>query len=153
MRILFAYQELKGIAADCEDRFHQIEKRIAYHDEEDDKRYKWKQSKEFVQAVEGFMIELEDRLVDFKNIKYKGLEKKADDILDFFYYKYMDTPLLSRMDSIREYFVDEYETLYGRELSEEEKNELALRIKNAAKFDDELKKSLEEALSDFVARL
>ncbi len=35
----------------------------------------------------------------------------------------------------------------------EEKNELALRIKNAAKFDDELKKSLEEALSDFVARL
>ncbi len=36
---------------------------------------------------------------------------------------------------------------------QEEKNELALRIKNAAKFDDELKKSLEEALSDFVARL
>ena len=117
---LFAYQELKGIASDCEDRFHQIEKRIAFHDEEDDKRYKWKQSKEFVQAVEGFLIELEDRLVDFKNIKYKGMEKKADEILDFFYYKYMDTPLLSRMDSIREYFVDEYETLYGRELSEEE---------------------------------
>ena len=35
----------------------------------------------------------------------------------------------------------------------EEKNELALRIKNAVKFDDELKKALEEALSDFVARL
>ena len=117
---LFAYQELKGIAVDCEDRFHQIEKRIAFPDDEDDKRYKWKQSKEFVQAVEGFLIELEDRLVDFKNIKYKGMEKKADEILDFFYYKYIDTPLLSRMDSIREYFVDEYETLYGRELSEEE---------------------------------
>lgn len=117
---LFAYQELKGIAADCEDRFHQIEKRIAGIDEESEKRFKWKQSKEFVQAVEGFLIELEDRIVDFKNIKYKGLEKKAEDILDFFYYKYMDTSLLSRMDSIREYFVDEYETLYGRELSEEE---------------------------------
>jgi len=120
---LFAYQELKGIAADCEDRFHQIEKRMKFHDDEDDKRYKWKQSKAFVQAVEGFLIELEDRLVDFKNIRYKVMEKKADEILDFFYYKYMDTPLLSRMDSIREYFVDEYETLYGRELSEEE-NEL-----------------------------
>ncbi len=35
----------------------------------------------------------------------------------------------------------------------EEKNELALKIKNATKFDEELKKSLEEALSDFVARL
>ena len=117
---LFAYQELKGIAADCEDRFHQIEKRIAFYDQEDEQRFQWKQSKQFVQAVEGFLIELEDRLVDFKNIRYKGLEKKAEEILDFFYYKYMDTPVLSRMDSIREYFVDEYETLYGRELSEEE---------------------------------
>ncbi len=126
---LFAYQELKGIAADCEDRYHQIEKRIAENDLEAEKRFRWKQSKEYVQAVEGFLIELEDRLVDFKNVKYKGLEKKAEDILDFFYYKYMDTPLLSRMDSIREYFVDEYETLYGRELSEEE-NEFV-----QAKFD------------------
>lgn len=126
---LFAYQELKGIATDCEDRYHQIEKRIAENDLEAEKRFRWKQSKEYVQAVEGFLIELEDRLVDFKNVKYKGLEKKAEDILDFFYYKYMDTPLLSRMDSIREYFVDEYETLYGRELSEEE-NEFV-----QAKFD------------------
>jgi len=117
---LFAYRELKGIAADCEDRYHQIEKRITGLDKEAEQRFRWKQSKDYVQAVEGFLIELEDRLVDFKNIKYKGLEKKAEDILDFFYYKYMDTPLLSRMDSIREYFVDEYETLYGRELSEEE---------------------------------
>lgn len=117
---LFAYQELKGIAADCEDRYHQIEKRIAGLDKESERRFQWKQSKEFVQAVEGFLIELEDRLVDFKDIRYKGISKTADEILEFFYYKYTDTPILSRMGAVRDYFIDEYETLYGRELSEEE---------------------------------
>lgn len=117
---LFAYRELKGIAVDCEDRYHQIEKRIAGIDKEAAERFQWKQSKDFVGAVEGFLIELEDRLVDFKDIKYKGLEKTADEILDFFYYKYMEVPLLSRMGAIMEYFVDEYETLNDRELSEEE---------------------------------
>ena len=117
---LFAYKELKGIASDCEDRYHQIEKGIAGLDKEAKARFRWKQSKEFVAAVEGFLIELEDRLVDFKNIKYRGTEKTADEILEFFYYKYMEVPLLSRMGAIMEYFVDEYETLNNRELSEEE---------------------------------
>lgn len=117
---LFAYRELKGIAADCEDRYHQIEKGIDGIDREAKDRFRWKQSKEYVAAVEGFLIELEDRLVDFKDVKYRGLEKTADEILDFFYYKYMEVPLLSRMGAIMEYFVDEYETLNNRELSEEE---------------------------------
>ena len=117
---LFAYKELKGIVSDCEDRYHQIEKGIKGLDKEAKECFRWKQSRDFVGAVEGFLIELEDRLVDFKNIKYKGLEKTADEILDFFYYKYMEVPLLSRMGAIMEYFVDEYETLNNRELSEEE---------------------------------
>lgn len=117
---LFAYKELKGIASDCEDRYHQIEKGIAGLGKDEKERFRWKQSKDFVAAVEGFLIELEDRLVDFKDVKYRGLEKTADEILEFFYYKYMEVPLLSRMGAIMEYFVDEYETLNNRELSEEE---------------------------------
>lgn len=117
---LFAYKELKGIAADCEDRYHQIERRIAGVSEEDEQRFQWKQSKEFLEAVEGFLIELEDRLVDFRDVTYRGFQKSADEILDFFYYKHMNKPILSRMEAIQEYFVDEYETLYGRNLSEEE---------------------------------
>ena len=49
----------KMIAADCEDKYHQIEREIAGVDDADQKRYEWKQSVEYVQAIEGFLIELE----------------------------------------------------------------------------------------------
>ena len=116
---LFAYQELQGVAADCEDRYHQIEKKMKYWSKEDEERFRFKQSKDFVEAVEGFMIELEDRLVDFREVRYKGMTKSASDIMNFFYFKFMDIPLLSRMDAVMDYFIDEYETLTGRNISEE----------------------------------
>ena len=118
---LFAYRELQTVASDCEDRYHQIEKQIGFYDEEAAERYHFKQSRAFVQAVEGFLVELEDRLVDFRDISYKGMEKKGDEILKMFYYKFQDIPLLSRMAAVREYFIDEYETLNGRDLQEEER--------------------------------
>lgn len=117
---LFAYRELKGIVCDCEDRYHQIEKRIAGNSSVDEARFRWKQSEEFVIAVEGFLIELEDRLVDFQDVEYKGFKKKAGEILDFFYNRFTDIPVLSRMGAVMEYFIDEYETLCGRNLQEEE---------------------------------
>lgn len=151
---LFAYRELKDTVADCEDRYHQIERQIrevwagrsapAYRNmrtegsiqEQSDSSllpeetdgdhqnaeacYRWKQSKEFVQCVEGFLVELEDRLVDFQDVEYKGMEKKAEEILKLFYYKFSGVPLLSRMDAVMECFVDEYETLHDKTLPEEE---------------------------------
>ena len=122
---LFAYRELKDTVADCEDRYHQIERQIregcAGRDRQArEARYRWKQSKEFVQCVEGFLVELEDRLVDFQNVEYKGMEKKAEEILKLFYYKFSGVPLLSRMDAVMECFVDEYETLHDKTLPEEE---------------------------------
>lgn len=117
---LFAYRELKGIACDCEDRYHQIEKRIAGSAGAEEERFRWKQSEEFVTAVEGFLIELEDRLIDFRDVEYKGFKKTAGELLDFFYNRFMDIPVLSRMEAVMEYFIDEYETLYGRNLQEEE---------------------------------
>ena len=116
---LFAYQELQGVAADCEDRYHQIEKKMKCWCVDDEARYNFKQSKDYVDAVEGFMIELEDRLMDFREVRYKGMTKSASDIMNFFYFKFMDIPLLSRMDAVMDYFVDEYETLMGRNISEE----------------------------------
>lgn len=116
---LFAYQELQGVAADCEDRYHQIEKKMKCWGVDDEARYNFKQSKDYVDAVEGFMIELEDRLIDFREVRYKGMTKSASDIMNFFYFKFMDIPLLSRMDAVMDYFVDEYETLMGRNISEE----------------------------------
>lgn len=116
---LFAYRELKGIVVDCEDRYHQIEKQIAGIGKEAEERFRWKQSEKFVREIEGFFIELEDRLVDFQDVEYRGIRKSAGEILDFFYFKFENLPLLSRLDAVREYFIDEWETLYGRELPEE----------------------------------
>ena len=128
---LFAYHELrrntgnqenviKMIAADCEDKYHQIEREIAGVDDADQKRYEWKQSVEYVQAIEGFLIELEDRLVDFEDVEFKGIRKSAGEIMEFFYEKYTGTPLLDRMGAVMEYFIDEVETLRGRSLNDEE---------------------------------
>ena len=117
---LFAYQELQDVAADCEDRYHQIERRMQGITEEEEARFQWKQSEAFVGAVEGFLVGLEDELVDLKDVEYKGMVKTEEELLKLFYFKFGEVPLLSRMDAVMEYFVDEYETLYGRNLNEEE---------------------------------
>lgn len=160
---VFAYHELKKIVADCEDRYHHLERRMitwdmqhtktigkmepmqnqkecpnvlndVKHSEnldswiEDDKRYRWKQSKALIGAMEGFLIELEDRLVDFRDVEYRGFVKTAEEILHLFYYKFLDTPLLSRMDEVMAYFVDEYETLHNRTINEEDLEKLRSRF-------------------------
>ena len=117
---LFAYRELQDVAADCEDRYHQIERRMQGITEEEEARFQWKQSEAFVGAVEGFLVGLEDELVDLKDVEYKGMVKTEEELLKLFYFKFGEVPLLSRMDAVMEYFVDEYETLYGKTLCEDE---------------------------------
>lgn len=121
---------IKMIAADCEDKYHQIEREIAGVDEADQKRYEWKQSVEYVQAIEGFLIELEDRLVDFEDVEFKGFRKSANEIMGFFYEKYTGTPLLDRMGAVMEYFIDEFETLRGRNLNDEEREIICGKFMN-----------------------
>ena len=75
-------------------------------------------SKEFAEAINGFVFSLEYDLMNFKDIKYKKLEKDADSIADLFYNKLPDIPLFRRMDAVREYIVDEYTTLTGHELDD-----------------------------------
>lgn len=122
---LFAYRELQDVASDCEDRFHYIEHQIRHGKSEN---YDWKQSKQYMQAVEGFLIELEDRLVDFAEIEYRGFGKSAEELTRLFYYKFLDTPLLKRMEALMDYFVDEYETLRGKTLAEEALEQLRERF-------------------------
>ena len=117
---LFAYRELNDIVRDCEDRYHHIENRIRYRDAEAEERYQWKQSSDFVGAVESFLVLLEDDLMDFKKFEYRGFKKTAEELLHLFYFKFSEHPLLSRMDAVMEYVLDECETLTGRTLAEEE---------------------------------
>lgn len=117
---LFAYRELKEMISDCEDRYHYIENRIRKLDAEAEERFSWKQSQEFVGAVEAFMVFLEDDLMNFKDFEYRGMTKTASEILELFYFKFTELPLLSRMEAVMEYIVDEYETLADRTIPEEE---------------------------------
>ncbi len=117
---LFAYQELKEIVADCEDRYHHIEQRIVCMDEVAERQYHWKQSQEFVGAVESFLVLLEDDLLNFKRFEYRGFVKTAEELIELFYFKFSEHPLLMRMEAVMEYVIDEYETLYRRTLVEEE---------------------------------
>lgn len=114
---LFAYRQLQDVVSDCEDRYHYIEHQIRGGGSA---HFAWKQSQEFVRAAEGFLIELEDRLVDFADIEYKGFGKSAQELTKLFYYKFLEVPLLARMEAVMEYFIDEYETLRGKTLAEEE---------------------------------
>ena len=121
---LYTYKELKPFVYDCEDRYHQIERELAFADEQQIKRMRWKQSKDFLDEVEAFLLELEDELMNFQTIEYRGFEKTEQEILNLFYFKFQDIPLLSRMEAVLEYFIDEYETLKDCTLPEEERDML-----------------------------
>lgn len=114
---MFAYRELRGAAADCEERCDQIEKNLRYEGAE--AKFLEKQSKEFAVMLNAYALELEYGLMDFKDFRYKKMEKSEQDIADLFYYKFPDIPLLSRMDAVIDYLVDEHETLTGRNFDEE----------------------------------
>ena len=117
---LFAYHELKGITADCDDRYHYIEHCMDGRSAAEEERYRWKQSEAFTGAVEGFLVQLEDRLIDFKDIEYKNMKKSAEELLTLYFYKFTEIPMLNRMEAVMEYCVDEYETLCGKSLRDDE---------------------------------
>ena len=119
---LYAYRELKGIIADCEDRYDQIERAILVPEAQ--KRYREKQSKDFVSCLDGYVLELEDSLMNFRDVEYRGNSLSEKEIIDLFYFKFLDVPLLSRMDAVAEYFIDQVETLRDRDLSDEEREDV-----------------------------
>lgn len=115
----FAYRQLRDTVADCEEKYDLIEQNMrdsgcvdAYHQ---------KQSGEFVSQMEGYLLMLEDELMQFQDVDFRGYRIKSAQVIDLFYHKFLDIPLLSRMDAVMEYLIDEYETLAGKDLEEEEK--------------------------------
>ena len=123
---LFAYKRLKNTVSDCEDRYDLIERQISGLCDEE--LLKEKQSRDFLDRMEGYLAELEDSLMDFRDIEHRGVVKKEQEIIELFYFKFMDIPLLSRMDAVAEYFIDEVETLKGFDLPEEERDAVKSRF-------------------------
>ncbi|MGO4947704.1 HelD family protein [Blautia sp. Sow4_E7] len=116
---LFAYRQLKDTVSDCEDRYDQIERSLNFPDMPS--LYKEKQSREFLNQMEGCLTSLEDELMNFHDVEYKNFTKKEEEIIDLFYFKFQDIPLLSRMEAVAENFIDEVETLRDNDMDEEER--------------------------------
>ena len=116
---LFAYRQLKDTVSDCEDRYDQIERSLNFPDMPS--LYKEKQSREFLNQMEGYLTSLEDELMDFHDVEYNSFTKKEEEIIDLFYFKFQDIPLLSRMEAVAENFIDEVETLRDNDMDEEER--------------------------------
>lgn len=126
---LFAYRELRDVVSDCEERYDQIEKELAGVDAAEKKRMEEKRSKTFVSMAEGFLALLEDTLMEFRDVEFRGLTKTEQELVQLFYFKFQDIPLLSRMDAVAEYFVDEYETLHDCTLSEEDREMISNKFR------------------------
>ncbi len=110
----FAARELKNIVK-CQDRYDQIEEIIkrGYG-----KNTKYKQSKEFATEINGYVLELEADIINFRDVKFKRLNKEAKNIEVLFYEKFTEIPLLKRMEAIAEYVIDEVETLTDKDFDE-----------------------------------
>ena len=114
---LYAYRQLKEICLDCEDRYDALERELSgLVLREESARAAYKQSREYVNRLEGFMIRLEDELMNFAPVEYKGFSFSEEEILDLFYNRFSEFPLLTRMEEVAERFIDEWETLRSAQL-------------------------------------
>lgn len=117
---LFAYRELRDTVRDCLDRYDEIEMELQGMTKEQKNRLEEKQSETFVAQAEGFLAVLEDELLNFGDIEFRGQKMTENELIHLFYFKFQDIPLLSRMDAVMEYFIDAYETLHDCTLSDED---------------------------------
>lgn len=114
----FAYRELKKVAADTEDKSQYLERLLLNRADRDS--YEYKQSSEFADALFGYVLELEDTLFESRDIKLKGYFKAARELEMLFYNKFTALPIIPRLEAVKEYVKDEYETLVNRNLHDDE---------------------------------
>lgn len=72
---LFAYRELKDVVPDCEDRYDMIERNLVQPKERG--RYWEKQSPDFLNQMEGYLMELEDSLMDIRDFYVSKLRDQS----------------------------------------------------------------------------
>lgn len=116
---LFAYKELKEVAADCEDKYDAIE-HMLIQPKDYGKLQNYKGSKAYAEEINRFVLDLESDIVEFRDVRFKKLFISGEKIRTLFYEKFPETPLLSRMKMVMDYAVDETETILGKEFDEAE---------------------------------
>lgn len=123
----FAYRELLEYA-EAEDRYDELERQLHRNGADCAEEVLYKQSKAYVEELDGYILSLEWELMDFKDFRYKKMEISEEKIAGLFYEKLAEVPILSRMEKIGEYLIDEQETLQNKDMPEEEKQEIFQRL-------------------------
>lgn len=129
----YAYRKLREFG-ETEDRYDYME--AVLHEDFDEGYFiaaalhrptaeaEYKQTKAYVEELNGFILTQEWELMEFKDFHYKKMLMSEEKITKFFYEKLADVPILSRMEQIAEFFIDEQETLRGKDFEEEVKQEI-----------------------------
>lgn len=94
------------LTGDCEDEeYRERTKQIAF-----------KQSKEFLEEMEGFVLKLEEELVDWRDLNFREVKRSEAELQRLFYEKFPETPVLKRLEQIADYIISETETLEGGDM-------------------------------------
>lgn len=123
----FAYRELSAYG-EAQDRYDEIEKMLRQG-----KRYaagpmQYKQTRQFIRELDGFVLSLEWELLDIRDFRHKKMEMKEERISELFYERFSDVPILCRMRRIGEYLIDAEETLRHKNMDDEEQQEIIERL-------------------------
>lgn len=114
---LYAYKELKPYK-EAEDRYHYLERLLCMGEQEAEeyqRQVQEKQSKEYAEELQRFVLLSEDDLMNFRPLSYKKLSKSVEELRTLFYEKFPEIPILARMQTLADYIIDEQETLLDRE--------------------------------------
>jgi len=116
----YAKKELEGIAR-IETAMQQKEYLLSADADSDAYKKKqqliaYKQSKEFMEEMFGFVLGLEEELVDWRSLDFRGVKRSEEELQQLFYEKFPETPVLNRLGEIADYIISETETLEGKDM-------------------------------------
>ena len=81
-----------------------------------------------MQELDLFLMQQEWENIEIQDFKYKKMFCPEEMVSRFFYEKYCDVPMLDRLGKIADYLTDEQETLQGKDMEEEERQQVLEKI-------------------------
>lgn len=138
----FAARELRHICV-CEDRYDYMERLLMLERTRGPEaraeyvsRYRERQSEAWCGEIFGFLLLLEQDIVDIRPFTYKNFSLTEQEIRSFFYGSLADVPILQRMDRVAEYVIDQIETLKNRDLEDEAKEKIRRKLRSMYRTTD-----------------
>ncbi len=116
----YAKRELRGIA-NFESRYRQMEYLLTSAFDSKTAAHKrrlieYKQSREFLEEMYGYVLQLEEDFVEWKDLDCKNIKRESSEMELLFYEKFPDVPILQRLDVIADYIISEQESIDKKDM-------------------------------------